>query len=490
MGSSPAIERPELAEPRRRHAFWRMLLLGAAVGLRRSRRPVPTAASCGPACSRGRSAAIVDAIRDGLVHCAAGGRVVAVNEAMCVMTGFAADELVGAVPPLPYWPEEELLNMRAFVDGVIHAGHGEHELVLRRKNGERFAAIVTVGVDPVDKSRVVLIKEVSERAVMLQQIREATMAAETARAAFARAAEVIGEYLYSGELLAGGELVTDARGPGLGALLGVEDESARFSDYDDRVHRHDAPAYDDAWRHETLLECHGQIIQHEYRLVGYDGVSRWVRDRFRVTVRDGRVFMSGAVCDISAERQVEVERASMVGQLQHLSAVDPLTELFNRRHFGAVLRERLVPPGTRIAVAMVDVDSFKSINDTHGHAVGDHVLKTVARRLRQATRPDDVVSRWGGEEFCILLDGVADDVQLLALAERLRVAVSAYPISVDGDHSLAVSVSVGAARVLGTGTDPEELLAAADVALYQAKEDGRNRTVVAPTAESAALPAR
>ena len=423
-------------------------------------------------------AVVLEAIRDGLVHCAAEGRIVAVNDAICAMTGFAAAELIGAVPPLPYWPEEELPSVRAFVDDVISTGHGEHELLLRRKNGERFAAIVSVGVDPLDRSRVVLIKEVSERAAMLRQIRDATMTAETARAAFARSAEVIGEYLYSGELLDGGELVTDARGPGLGALLGVEEASARFSDYDDRVHRDDAPAYEDAWRFQTLLRCHGQIIQREYRLVGYDGVARWVRDRWRVTVRDGRVFMSGAVCDISAQRHAEALRASMVGQLEHLSTVDPLTELFNRRHFGAVLRERLVQPGARMAVAMVDVDCFKSINDEHGHAVGDHVLTTVARRLRQATRPDDVVSRWGGEEFCILLDGVADDVQLLALAERLRVAVAADPISVDGDPDLAVSVSVGAARVVRIGIAPEELLAAADVALYQAKENGRNRATI------------
>jgi diguanylate cyclase (GGDEF)-like protein/PAS domain S-box-containing protein len=424
--------------------------------------------------------AIVSAIRDGLVHCTADGRIAAVNETACAMTGFSADELVGATPPLPYWPEEDLGAMRAFIDGVIEAGHGEHELTLRRKCGERFAAILTVGVDPADGSRVVLMKDVSERAALLRRVEEATLDAETARAAFVRSAEVIGEFLYSGELLAGGDLLVSARGPGLGALLGSADDGrALLARYDDRVHPDDRRAYHEAWGHAAMLERDGEILQHEYRLVGDDGVVRWVRDRWRVTITDGRVFLSGAVCDISALRRAESQREAMVGQLERLATVDPLTELFNRRHFSPVLRERLSRPDSQVGIAMVDVDHFKAINDVHGHAVGDHVLRTVARRLRQATRPDDVVARWGGEEFCILLHGVRDGDQLASLAERLRAAIDVCPISLDGGAQLQVNVSVGAARASVDGTRPADLLAMADSALYRAKAGGRNRTMVA-----------
>jgi diguanylate cyclase (GGDEF)-like protein/PAS domain S-box-containing protein len=472
------------------------VLIGAAAERRRSARRT-TAAATAPEGPRAGSVAILDVIRDGLVHCNASGRIVAVNEAMCAMTGFSEDELVGAEPPLPYCPEEDLVNMRAFIDEVIDAGHGERELILCRENGERFPANITVGVEPTDNSRVGLVKDVSDRAAMLQQITDATTAAETAGAAFARSAEVIGEYLYSAEVLPTEELapdagypilgVLDARGPGLGALLGTDEQTARPTDYDDRVHHDDVPAYYEAWRYQRLLECDGDIVQHEYRLVGFDGCFRWVRDRARVTVRDGRVFLTGAVCDMSAQRHAEAQRAAMVGQLEHLSTVDPLTELFNRRHFSAVLRERLSRPGARIAVAMGDVDHFKAINDQHGHAVGDHVLKTIARRLRQATRPDDVVARWGGEEFCILLHDVDDDNQLLALAERLRLSIQTDPISVGRSTHLAVSMSVGAARVLHSRERPEELLATADVALYRAKDAGRNRTIIAQRDEHSAL---
>ncbi len=429
-------------------------------------------------------AVVIEMLRDGVMRCAAGGRIEYVNEAMCTMTGFAASELVGAEQPLPFWPEDEVPVIRAFAAGVAEAGYGEHELTYRRKNGERFAAIVTAGVDPSDGSRVVLVKDVSDRTELLHRIRDATTEAETARSAFARAAEVIGEFLYSGELLTDEQLVIHASGPGLAALLGSGRPVADLlATYDDHVHPDDRVAYDDAWGFIGLRSREDELVQHEYRLVGDDGVSRWVRDRWRVTAQAGRVFVTGAVRDISALRTAEHERAVLLEQLERLSTIDPLTELYNRRHLDVKLRDRLFRPGSRIAVAMVDVDHFKHINDEYGHGVGDDVLRTVARRLRQATRPDDVVARWGGEEFCVLLADVDDDEQLQMLAERLRLAVCSHPISVGGSMHLAVAVSVGAARATKHQRRPDSLLARADVALYSAKETGRNRIAIAAPAD-------
>ena len=323
-------------------------------------------------------------------------------------------------------------------------------------------------------------KDVSDRTELLRRIRDATTDAETARAAFARSAEVIGEFLYSGELTTAAELEMSASGPGLAALLGSDRPTAELlAAYDGCVHPDDAAGYHEVWRFNELRERVGEIVQHEYRLVGADGIVRWVRDRWRVTAEDGRVFVTGAVRDISVERALERERAALVGQLEHLSTVDPLTELYNRRHLDVALRDRLARPGSQLAVAMIDVDHFKRINDEYGHGVGDDVLRTVARRLRQATRPDDVVSRWGGEEFCVLLADVDDDTQLEVLAERLRLAVCTHPISVGGSTHLAVAVSVGAARAGPRQRRPEGLLARADAALYSAKETGRNRATIA-----------
>jgi diguanylate cyclase (GGDEF)-like protein len=315
---------------------------------------------------------------------------------------------------------------------------------------------------------------VSERAALVAE-------AQAAREAFAVSAGVIGEYLYSGELAPDERFVVQARGPGLAALLGAEEETQRLlDDYDDFVHPDDRPAYDQAWRFTDMLGRDGETVQQEYRLVGVDGIVRWVRDRAAVRVLDdGRVLLTGAACDISDRRRAEDERAEAVRRLEWLSSVDALTELFNRRHFSEVLRARLAGSAAGAAIALVDVDHFKRINDTHGHQIGDVVLREIARRLKDATRPCDVTSRWGGEEFCVLLDEIGDENELTRLVERLRAAVSATPIRIDEHESAVITISIGAVRPSPDCDTPEQLLASADAALYAAKRGGRNQVRIA-----------
>ena len=246
------------------------------------------------------------------------------------------------------------------------------------------------------------------------------------------------------------------------------------------MHPEDRPAFDVAWRYADLIGRDGEIVQQEYRLVGVDGVSRWVRDRAAITVLDAsRVLLTGAVRDISDQRRAEDERADAVRRLEWLSSVDALTELFNRRHFSEVLRARLAGSATRAAIALVDVDHFKRINDSYGHLTGDVVLREIARRLKDATRPCDVTSRWGGEEFCVLLDEIDDEAELQRLVERLRLAVSATPIAVDAENSVLVTISIGAVRPSPECSTSEQLLASADAALYAAKRGGRNQARIA-----------
>jgi two-component system cell cycle response regulator len=152
---------------------------------------------------------------------------------------------------------------------------------------------------------------------------------------------------------------------------------------------------------------------------------------------------------------------------------DELTGLANRRH-GAHALERAVAVATRhghlLALARVDVDRFKEINDTHGHQAGDRVLAEVARRLAGAVRGGDELARWGGDEFVAILPDT-DREGALRAAERLRAAVAAAPVPVSvGD--VAVTISVGWAH--WAGDTPGDLLARADRSLYQAKETGRN----------------
>jgi diguanylate cyclase (GGDEF)-like protein len=315
---------------------------------------------------------------------------------------------------------------------------------------------------------------VAERAALVAEAR-------AAREAFALSAGVIGEYLYSGELFPDERFVVEARGPGLAALLGAEEETQQLlDDYDDFVHPEDRAGYDDAWCFADLAGCDGEVVEQEYRLVGVDGVVRWVRDRAAVRVlRDGRVLLTGAACDISDRRRAEEERAEAVRRLEWLSSVDALTELFNRRHFSEVLRARLAGSAAGSAIALVDVDHFKRINDTYGHQIGDVVLREIARRLKDATRPCDVTSRWGGEEFCVLLDEIGDERELARLTERLRTAVSATPIPIDEQESVVITISIGAVRPSSGCHTPEQLLAGADAALYEAKRGGRNQARIA-----------
>ena len=177
-------------------------------------------------------------------------------------------------------------------------------------------------------------------------------------------------------------------------------------------------------------------------------------------------------------QQTELERrvSERTRQLHHLAHHDPLTQLPNRRKLAAHLEEALKRAGSaqRLALLFVDVDNFKSINDTLGHSFGDRVLQSIARRLHAATvASGGLLARLGGDEFTVLLEEVTSSEQVEARAEQI-VATLQQPLIVDG-RVLTTSASVGASLYPDHATDAEGLLRAADVALFRAKELGRNR---------------
>jgi diguanylate cyclase (GGDEF)-like protein len=163
--------------------------------------------------------------------------------------------------------------------------------------------------------------------------------------------------------------------------------------------------------------------------------------------------------------------------LEDLAYRDELTELPNRR--GAtrqidVLISRARRHGHQLALLLVDADRFKAVNDEHGHAVGDVVLRELSARLRERVRREDVVGRWGGEEFVVALPETTPD-GAAAVAESLRAGVARTPIEADG-VTLDVTISIGVAA--WTGQDLDDLVSGADRALYAAKAAGRDRVVV------------
>ncbi len=200
---------------------------------------------------------------------------------------------------------------------------------------------------------------------------------------------------------------------------------------------------------------------------------------------DGRRVVLSLGVDIT-------ERKRMEEQLHALATTDSLTDLANRRQFLSSLNDEFVRAHRLYrqcsSVLMLDVDFFKRINDTHGHAVGDAVLKHFAQLMRHSLRKIDVAGRIGGEEFAIILPG-ADATAARTLAERLRGAVADTPLVLDGEI-IPLTVSIGVATIEMHDRDADSTLLRADEALYRAKENGRNRVEVAETEIAILQPGR
>jgi two-component system cell cycle response regulator len=170
---------------------------------------------------------------------------------------------------------------------------------------------------------------------------------------------------------------------------------------------------------------------------------------------------------------------SDLGTALEMALTDPLTGLYNQRYLMRHLRGLLEGGQTHeIAVLMIDVDHFKSVNDEYGHAAGDKALRAIADTLRANTRVFDSLARYGGEEFVVVMPGAGVDDATQA-AGRLRVAVEAMPFALSPGVNCRLTVSIGVACCEEMPVTPEALLHAADVALYAAKRAGRNRIEIA-----------
>jgi two-component system cell cycle response regulator len=163
-----------------------------------------------------------------------------------------------------------------------------------------------------------------------------------------------------------------------------------------------------------------------------------------------------------------------------MAITDALTGLFNRRYMEshlAGLLEQASARGKPLAVLVIDIDYFKSINDTHGHDAGDDVLREFALRIKRSIRGIDLACRYGGEEFVVVMPET--DMAVAAMvAERLRRRIAAEPFAIhEGARSIPVTISIGIAALRGADDNAAGVLKRADQALYRAKRDGRNRVV-------------
>ncbi len=394
------------------------------------------------------------------------------NGALAVLLGVPLGELTGR-------------PLEAFLPGVAAlAAEVPHDVIGRRADGVRMPLVVTV-------APLVLGGGAIYRVVVVRDFGAPVAASPRRRAEPVDALlAAIGDQLYAYAIDPTGTIRTTFTGPGGERILGgyLPDGADLVTAWTRAVHPDDRPAYE---RHLVRLS-YGESTEDSVRIIGLDGATRWVSFRAWPAKVGGSVVVHGIAADMTGKMALERVLKATVGaarreadaleearrEADHRARTDALTGVFNRRHLNeqlAAALDRTAAGDRPPALLLLDVDHFKRINDSYGHAAGDDVLVAVARRVAGSVRTTDVAARWGGEEFCVLLEGVADDDALREVAEGVRLRVEASPIEVEG-VAIVVTVSVGAARATAGLHGADDLVDAADRALYAAKRRGRNQT--------------
>lgn len=243
----------------------------------------------------------------------------------------------------------------------------------------------------------------------------------------------------------------------------------------------------------SIVEAYAPTFDSNHQLLGvfevYVDITKTRQEIFNVLILTMTALaVVLAVCLLSLYVPMKRGTLGLIKvhqELKELATKDYLTGAYNRRYINERIKEefyrmRRQPHAEQaeksIGFVMADIDHFKKINDNYGHVVGDQVLRAVARRLKQGLRDYDVLCRYGGEEFLIMLPHTGA-LEAMEVAQRLRQGVIGLPITVDGIEPLAVTVSFGVATSIG-GSEPEQaVITRADQALYQAKKAGRNQVV-------------
>lgn len=201
------------------------------------------------------------------------------------------------------------------------------------------------------------------------------------------------------------------------------------------------------------------------------------------------IFLFGALfvwltIALSLQTAADLQR---IDALEAENVTDPLTKVYNRRYLDRRLEEEFARSkryALDLSVLMLDVDHFKRVNDTYGHPAGDAVLSTLGSLLKASFRDLDIVARYGGEEFLVICTNTAIDGAAL-VAERVRQLIESHQIEMpDGSgasQTIQIRISIGVAGLSASVGNKEELVQAADQALYRAKQEGRNRVIVATT---------
>ncbi len=267
--------------------------------------------------------------------------------------------------------------------------------------------------------------------------------------------------------------------PAVEAILGWTPAEMLTQSYQELAHPEDVPAMAEQIK---MLAAGTPIKGTTYRMQRKDGGYAWLEANLRPYrhARTGEVIGYVNVArDITQRRAAEQDLQNAYASLEAVATVDALTGVANRRRFDEVLTQewrRAIRNSTSISIVLVDVDRFKDYNDLYGHLRGDSCLKQIAEAaLDVIGRPGDLVARYGGEEFALVMPGATAE-GAVQIAEQLRAAVEGRGLKHEGNIAGVVTISAGCATLVPLrGSSAHELINAADMALYQAKNSGRNR---------------
>ena len=315
--------------------------------------------------------------------------------------------------------------------------------------------------DPSIAGLVVSARDVTDRRYAEAELREAQ---ERFRSAFEHAPIGMALMSLDGELFRVNHAMVQ--------ILGRSTEELLRTTVGDLTHPDDHEACAEALGH--LLSGQAPSWQLDLRFIHHSGHLVWVALSWSI-VRD----VEGNALYFVCQMEDITERKASGEALAHQAIHDPLTGLPNRTLFVERLGRELARSGTvhsRTAVLFLDLDRFKVVNDSLGHSAGDRLLVAVADRLSGAMRPDDVVARFGGDEFTVLCQNVTSVDAVEQIAQRIAEVIAKPVPLVEGE--VFVTASIGIAMADGHGDTPETLLRNADAAMYSAKENGRDRAEV------------
>jgi len=390
--------------------------------------------------------------------------MVFVSQGCMALTGYAPSELSG--DGVVSWEQithpHDRMRVRAVVQAAADSGQRFHvEYRITTRGGELRRVIERgVGVSDEQGERVIegFIEDITVRHATLEALEHAEL---RYRHIFEHASEGIFQTTREGQYL--------AANPALARIYGYATPQALMADLSDIEHR----LYVRAGRREVfhrLMKAQGQVLNFESEVFRRDGSRIWISENAHIVLSPQGEFLcyEGTVQDITERRRYQE-------QLERQANHDQLTGLPNRVLLGDRIAQGIAQAsrqGYFLALVFMDLDNFKYINDSLGHAAGDELLKVIAQRLTACLRSSDTVARLGGDEFVLVINDHYRTSSVISLLERVLNDIG-RPVTLNG-REFHVGASLGVAMYPSDGDDAQILLKHADVAMYAAKDRGRN----------------